>query len=173
VGKLRAHGLSKLDISENLSQWANQKKPSCEFWMHSQLVNRNQSHLFHFKPNSWAILWYLVLVEFFLLELGPLITLPLDVTFPYNSPLKIYGLKLGAWSDSLDDETLPNSIKRKHPRKGEKKKQRASTKVQASKQPKRGEPQGGKGTIKNWTLQQLHEAYQLKRGEVNPIKLLS
>jgi len=31
------------------------------------------------------------------------------------------------------DETLPNVIKRKHPRKGEKKKQGARTKVQASK----------------------------------------
>jgi hypothetical protein len=42
------------------------------------------------------------------------------------------------------DETLPNFVKRKHPRKGEKKKQWARTKVQASKQPKRGKPQGGK-----------------------------
>jgi len=33
---------------------------------------------------------------------------------------------------------LPNFIKRKHPRKGEKQKERAWTKVQASKQPKRG-----------------------------------
>jgi hypothetical protein len=33
---------------------------------------------------------------------------------------------------------LPNSIKRKHPSKGEKKKQRARTKVQAGKPPKRG-----------------------------------
>jgi hypothetical protein len=31
------------------------------------------------------------------------------------------------------DETLPNSIKREHPRKGEKKKQGASTEVQAQK----------------------------------------
>jgi len=30
-----------------------------------------------------------------------------------------------------DDETLPNFVKRKHPRKGEKKKQRARTKVEA------------------------------------------
>jgi hypothetical protein len=34
----------------------------------------------------------------------------------------------------MNDETLPNFIKRKHPRNGEKKKQRARTKVQASKQ---------------------------------------
>jgi hypothetical protein len=35
-------------------------------------------------------------------------------------------------------ETLPNLIKRKHPRKGEMKKQGARSKVWASKQPKRG-----------------------------------
>jgi hypothetical protein len=46
---------------------------------------------------------------------------------------------------SQNDETLPNFIKRIHPRKGEEKKQGARTKVQASKQPKRGGPQGGKG----------------------------
>jgi hypothetical protein len=51
------------------------------------------------------------------------------------------------------DETLPNLIKRKHPKKGrEKKKQRARTKVQASKQPKQGRPQGGKGTTKKQTF---------------------
>jgi hypothetical protein len=37
----------------------------------------------------------------------------------------------------IGDETLPNFIKRKHPRKGEKKKQGARTKVHSSKQPKR------------------------------------
>jgi len=42
----------------------------------------------------------------------------------------------------LNDETLPTFIKKKHPRKGEKKKQGARTKVKASKQPKRGRPQG-------------------------------
>jgi hypothetical protein len=36
----------------------------------------------------------------------------------------------------LSDETLPNFKKRKHPRKQEKKKQRARTKVQASRQPR-------------------------------------
>jgi hypothetical protein len=59
----------------------------------------------------------------------------------------------------INGETLPNFIKRK-------KKQGARTKVQASKQPKRGRPQGGKGTTKNQTLHQLREAYQLKRGKV-------
>jgi hypothetical protein len=55
-----------------------------------------------------------------------------------------------------NDETLPNFIrkKKKHPRKGEKKKQGARTKVQASKQPNRGGPQGVKGTTKNRTLHQ-------------------
>ncbi len=51
--------------------------------------------------------------------------------------------------EKSNDETLPNFIKRK----GEKKKQGARTKDQASKQPKRGGPQGGKGTTKNQTLQ--------------------
>jgi hypothetical protein len=59
----------------------------------------------------------------------------------------------------INDETLPKFIKRK-------KKQGARTKVQASKQPKRGRPQGGKGTTKNQTFHQSHEAYQLKRGKV-------
>jgi hypothetical protein len=61
---------------------------------------------------------------------------------------------------------LPNYIilKRKHPRKGEKRKQGARTKVQACKQPKRRGPQGGNGTSK---YRNLHiEAYQLKKGDV-------
>ncbi len=72
----------------------------------------------------------------------------------------------------LIDETLPNFKKRKHPRKGEgKKKQRARTKVQASRQPKRGMPQrGNKGTTKYRNLHQLHEAYQLKEGRSKPHK---
>jgi hypothetical protein len=41
-------------------------------------------------------------------------------------------------------ETLAKFYKRKHPRKGEKKNQGARTKVQASKQPKRDGPPGGK-----------------------------
>jgi hypothetical protein len=68
------------------------------------------------------------------------------------------------------DETLPNFIERKHPRKGEKRKQGARTIVQASKQPNKGGSQGGKGTIKNQTLHHSHEANQLKKGEVNLIK---
>jgi hypothetical protein len=48
--------------------------------------------------------------------------------------------------ESKCDETLPNFIARKHPRKGENKKRRARTKVQASKQLKRGRPHIGKGT---------------------------
>jgi hypothetical protein len=38
--------------------------------------------------------------------------------------------------------------------------------VQASKQPERGGPQGGEVTTKNGTLHQWHEAYQLKRWEI-------
>jgi hypothetical protein len=41
-------------------------------------------------------------------------------------------------------ETLPPLIERQHPRKGEKKKKGTCTEVQASKQPTRREPQGGK-----------------------------
>jgi hypothetical protein len=58
--------------------------------------------------------------------------------------------------------TLPNFIKIKHPRKGEKKKQGARTNDQASKQLKRDGPRG-KGTTENQTLHQSCEAYQLKR----------
>jgi hypothetical protein len=68
---------------------------------------------------------------------------------------------------------LPNFIERKHPRKGEKRKQGARTEGQASKQPNKGGPQGEKGTIKNRTLHQSHEANQLKKGKVNLIKLLT
>jgi hypothetical protein len=72
--------------------------------------------------------------------------------------------------DSFDD-TLQNFIKRKHPKKGEKKKQRARIKVEARKQPKRGAPHGGNGITKYKNLHQSFEAYQLKKGEVSPIKL--
>jgi hypothetical protein len=58
--------------------------------------------------------------------------------------------------------------KKKAPKNGREK--GPMTKVQASKQPKRGR-QGGKGPTKNRTLHQSHEAYQLKREEVNLIKL--
>jgi hypothetical protein len=66
---------------------------------------------------------------------------------------KYVSIRLYNCLEKSNDETLPNFIKRKHPRKGEKKKQGARTKVQASKHPKRGRPQGGKGTTKNRTLQ--------------------
>jgi hypothetical protein len=45
-------------------------------------------------------------------------------------------------------KTGPEKVKRKHPSKGKKKKLRTRTKVQATIQPKRGRPQGGKGTTK-------------------------
>ncbi len=43
-------------------------------------------------------------------------------------------------------------VKRQHPNKGEKKKLGTRTKVQASIQPKRGGPQGGKGTTSTNSL---------------------
>jgi hypothetical protein len=44
---------------------------------------------------------------------------------------------------------LPNFIRKEHPKKIEKrKKQGIRTKVHTSKQPKKGGPQGGKGTTK-------------------------
>jgi hypothetical protein len=61
--------------------------------------------------------------------------------------------------------------KKKAPRKGEWKKQRARNKVQASKKPKRGRQHRGPGTTKDWNLHRLHEAYPLKKGEISPIKL--
>jgi hypothetical protein len=51
-----------------------------------------------------------------------------------------------------DDETLPNFIKTKHPKKGEKNKQRTRTKVEAwKKKPQRGKLQGGNGTTSTKT----------------------
>jgi hypothetical protein len=64
-----------------------------------------------------------------------------------NSKLKeIFDKNLRIFCTSFLMKPVPNFIKRKHPRKCEKKKQGARTKVQASKQPKRDGPQGGKGT---------------------------
>jgi hypothetical protein len=46
------------------------------------------------------------------------------------------------------DETLPNFIKRKHPRKGEKRKRSARTRVQASKRAPKRRATGGKWNYK-------------------------
>ncbi len=63
---------------------------------------------------------------------------------------------------------------KKHPRKKEREKEtRGRMEVQVSKQPNKGGPQGQKGITKNWTLHKSHEANQLKKGEVNLIKLLT
>jgi hypothetical protein len=69
---------------------------------------------------------------------------------------------LNRLTGNQNDETLPNFIKRKHPKKGREKKNNGQGRKskQASKQLKRGGPQGGKGTSKNPTLHQLHESYQ-------------
>jgi hypothetical protein len=53
---------------------------------------------------------------------------------------------------------------------GEKRKQGAMTEVQASKEPNKGGPQRGKGTTKNRTPHQSHEANQLKKGGGKPNK---
>ncbi len=69
----------------------------------------------------------------------------------------------------MNDETLPNFIKRKHPRKEEKKKQSARTSVQSCKRASKNEPHGGKETTKYRNLHQWHEAYQVKKREVDLI----
>jgi len=64
-----------------------------------------------------------------------------------NSKLKeIFDKNLRIFYTSFFMKPVPKFIKRKHPRNGGKRKRWASTKVQASKQPKRDGPQGGKGT---------------------------
>jgi hypothetical protein len=62
-----------------------------------------------------------------------------------------------------------NFIEKKHPRKGEKRKQGARIQVWASKQSNKGRPEGGKGTTKKRTFHQLHEANRLKKVKVNLI----
>ncbi len=52
--------------------------------------------------------------------------------------------------------------------KGREKETRDKDQSSASKQPKWGGPQGGKGTTKNWTLYKSHESCQLKKGEGKP-----
>ncbi len=44
-------------------------------------------------------------------------------------------------------------------------------KSKQTKKPQEGEPHGGKKTTKYWNFHQSHETYQLKKGEVNLIKL--
>ncbi len=91
--------------------------------------------------------------------------------FGIKSNIKCKKLIIFLWLCNENDETLPNFIKRKHLRKGEKKKQRGRTKVHASKQPKKGMRHEEKGTIKYQNLHQSREAYQLKIGEIKLIKL--
>jgi hypothetical protein len=63
--------------------------------------------------------------------------------------------------------------RKKEPKKGRERKQGTRTEVQASKQPNKGGPQGGKGATKNRSLHHSHEANQLQKGKVNPMKLLA
>jgi hypothetical protein len=69
------------------------------------------------------------------------------------------------------DETPPTFRKRQHPRKGERKKQGARTKVQASKQPKEAGHKEEREPLIIKTSTKSHDAYQLKKEEVNMIKL--
>jgi hypothetical protein len=71
-----------------------------------------------------------------------------------NFTMQKYNFKKSSKTNQ-NDETLPSFIKKKAPTTGEKKKQRARTKVQAgkrapksrqAKEPQRGEPNGSKGT---------------------------
>jgi hypothetical protein len=64
---------------------------------------------------------------------------PETCLFLHSQILSFFSLSL-SFHFFLNHETLPNFIKRKHPRNGEKKKQGARTKVQPSKEPKRGGP---------------------------------
>jgi hypothetical protein len=73
----------------------------------------------------------------------------------------------------MNDETLTNLIKRKHPSKEEKKKQSARTCVQSCKRAPKSEPHRGKGTTEYRNLHRWHEAYQLKKGEVDLIIIVS
>jgi hypothetical protein len=73
--------------------------------------------------------------------------------------------------DKYDDETLLYITKKKAPKERERKKTRGKDQSLGKQQPKQGGPQEGKGMTKNRTFRQSHEAHQLKRGEVNSIKL--
>jgi hypothetical protein len=60
----------------------------------------------------------------------------------------------------LIDKTLPNFIKRKQPREGEKQGQGSkSRQANSPKQPKRGESHGGKETTKYRNFHQSPQAY--------------
>jgi hypothetical protein len=65
---------------------------------------------------------------------------------------------------------LPTFIKRKHPKKEELKKTRGHGQGPSKQIAQKGRSQGGKGTIK-YQNHQSCEAYQLKKGEANLIKL--
>jgi len=70
------------------------------------------------------------------------------------------------------DETLPNFIKRKHPRKGEKNKQGARTEVLPANSPKEGGHKDEREPLITETSTScLKYINFLKKGEVNFIKL--
>jgi hypothetical protein len=104
------------------------------------------------------------------MQKGFLLVDPLCGSLANTNKVQLLQCNIAPLLSKDNDETLPNFIKRKHPRKGEKKKLGAKHQSPGNKSSNRGGQQGN-GTIKNQTLHQSHEAYQLKREEVNPIKL--
>jgi hypothetical protein len=64
----------------------------------------------------------------------------------------------------MNDGTLPNFIRRKHPSQEEKKKQNATTHVWLCERAPKSEPHGGKGTAEHRNFHRWHEAYFKERG---------
>jgi hypothetical protein len=75
-----------------------------------------------------------------------------------------WDLRLG----QLIDETLPNFVKKKAPKKGREKETRG---LYQSPGKQIAQKRWATRTTKNRTLLQSYEAYQLKKGEINLIKL--
>jgi predicted PurR-regulated permease PerM len=96
-----------------------------------------------YRHIKWALLFqnakmYTIATWVFKHEVNLETPLPI---FAFTDPFLFFFLSLSlSFHFFLNHETLPNLIKKKHPRKGEKKKQGARTKVQPSKEPKRGGP---------------------------------
>jgi hypothetical protein len=69
------------------------------------------------------------------------------------------------------DETLPNFIKRKHPRKGEKKKQGQGPKSRQANSPKEAGHKEERELLITETSTSRLKCINFKKGEINPIKL--
>jgi hypothetical protein len=62
---------------------------------------------------------------------------------------------------------LAKLYEKKAPKQGREKQTRGKDQSPSKQTTQRGGPTRGKGTTKNQTFHQSHEAYQLKKGEVN------